>query len=41
MGVVALLIQAVQEYSTEVREGVFPGKEHSFNRRPRKVAKLY
>ena len=35
------IIQAVQRYSTEVREGVFPAKEHSFNRRPRKVAKLY
>ncbi len=35
------ILQAVQRYSTEVREGVFPGKEHSFNRRPRKVAKLY
>lgn len=36
-------IEAFETYAKEVREGVFPGPEHSFKSKgaPRKVAKLY
>jgi 3-methyl-2-oxobutanoate hydroxymethyltransferase len=36
-------VAAFGSFATEVREGVFPGPEHSFHRRsaPRQVAKLY
>ena len=35
------IVSALEAYASEVRDGSFPGAEHSFNRRPRKVAKLY
>ena len=37
------VIEAVETYAREVREGSFPAKEHTFERRggPRRVAKLY
>ncbi|MFT4624714.1 MAG: 3-methyl-2-oxobutanoate hydroxymethyltransferase [Myxococcota bacterium] len=35
------MISAIEAYAGEVRGGTFPDPEHSFNRRPRKVAKLY
>lgn len=36
------ILGAVGDYAKEVREGSFPGPEHSFTRRsPRQVAKLY
>jgi 3-methyl-2-oxobutanoate hydroxymethyltransferase len=39
----APIIEAVESYAREVREGVFPSKEHTFERQggPRRVAKLY
>ena len=39
----APIIEAVESYAREVREGTFPSKEHGFARQggPRRVAKLY
>lgn len=39
----APIIEAVESYAREVREGIFPSKEHTFERQggPRRVAKLY
>jgi len=39
----APIIEAVESYAREVREGTFPSKEHAFERQggPRRVAKLY
>ncbi len=37
------MVEAVSAYATEVREGTFPTREHSFGQRsgPQKIAKLY
>lgn len=36
------IVGAVETYASEVREGSFPDRAHSFNRKtPRKIAKLY
>jgi 3-methyl-2-oxobutanoate hydroxymethyltransferase len=35
------IVDAVEAFAEEVRTGTFPAAEHSFNRSPRKVAKLY